>query len=54
MGHRGKTFGIAILVLSTLTACIPNPDRPQRGYDTPPPYQPRDDQRPYEDRKSVV
>ena len=48
MGHRGKTFGIAILVLSTLTACIPNPDRPQRGYDAPPPYQPRDDQRPYE------
>lgn len=48
MGHRGKTFGIAILVLAPLTACIPNPDRPQRGYDAPPPYQPRDDQRPYE------
>ena len=41
MVDRTAMMGAA-LVLVTLGACIPNPDRPQRG------YEPRDDQRPYE------
>ncbi|PTS72265.1 hypothetical protein DBR17_20010, partial [Sphingomonas sp. HMWF008] len=38
---RRMLFGGFLLPLA-LGACIPNPDRPQRG------YEPRDDQRPYE------
>ena len=40
-GRRRMIFGGFLLTLA-LGGCIPNPDRPQRG------YEPRDDQRPYE------
>jgi len=39
---RGRTIFGGFLLIVTLDGCIPNPDRPQRG------YEPRDDQRPYE------
>lgn len=41
----------ALLLATTLGACIPSPDRPQRGYDPQDDRsyrQPRDDQQPYE------
>ena len=42
MTERRATIFAWVLLVATLGGCIPNPDRPQRGYD------PRDDQRPYE------
>lgn len=47
MTFRDKAILMAMLCNSALSACIPNPDRPQRGYE-PARYQPRDDRQPYE------